>query len=287
MKQHLLMLGFFVLGTCGITSDAHARRGIPIPIVWGTGEKLTKIDDLPPEVSRAVAEELGTEVTVAFLHERAHLFWLDLWTWNGRHVLHSDNKYWEPGPTEWRNMIGGEPSAKYGKPILYRIPLLPALLTVVVVGYVMRKQFFKTEHEKLQVLMNDKRYQRAIQTIFDESGDEGSPKAITTLSEQRFLTAKNQLIGEGIVAHTADSNLRKIVDAILANTNSQIDAYLELASQLDQQGDCDKSADIYYQVISSLPDDDERKPYAQDCLTSVREKCTANDTVPSDAAEQE
>jgi hypothetical protein len=276
VNRQLLFLGVFMFAFCGMTADDHARGGIPIPIVFGHDEEMTEMGDLPPEKSRAVAEELGTQVTVAFLYERVQLYYLDLWTWNGRHVLHSGDRYWEPDSTGWQNMIGGEPSAKYGKPILYRIPLLSALLVVVVIGYVMRKQFFKTDQEQLEALMNDKRYQRSIETIFGKSSGEESAEAITTLDEQRFLNAKNQLIGGGVAAHTAEANLRKIADAILANTNSTIDAYLRLASQLDQQGEWDKSAAVYSQVISSLPDADDRKVYARNCLTSANEKRSAN-----------
>ena len=286
MKHQLLFLGAFLLAFCGYTADAHARRGIPIPIIWGSGEKMTEMGDLPPDVSRAVAEELGAKVTVAFLHARAHLFYLDLWTWNGRHVVRSGDKYWEPDSTAWRNMIGEEPSSKYGTPVLYRIPLLPALLIVVAIGYMVRKQFFTTDKEKLEALMNDSRYQRSIETMFGKEEDEASI-AITTLEEQRFLSAKNQLVGEGVAAHTAESNLRKIADTVLANTNARIDAHLELASELDQQGEWDKSVEVYSQVISSLPDGDDRIVYARNCLASVNEKRTAHAAQTSDAAAAE
>jgi len=279
MKRALPFLGVFILAFCGVASDA---RGIPIPIIFGNGEEMTEMGELPSEVSRDVENELGTRVTVAFLYEHVHVYYLDVWTWNGRYVLHSGNKYWEPGSDKWQKMIGGEPSDKYGKPILYRIPLLTALLSVIVAGAVLRKLFFKTDQEKLAALMNDKRYQRALETVFGKNNDEESAVATTTLDRQRFLNAKNQLISEGVDIHAAESNLQTIVDAILANTNARIDAYLELASQLDQKGDWDRSADVYSRVISSLPDADDRKVRAQICLASVNEKRAAKAAGQSD-----
>ena len=262
----------FVILICGNTEYAYAKRGIPIPIVWGHGEEMTELGDLPDDVSQGVAKELGTRVTVAFLHGRAHVFWLDLWTWNGRHVLHSGDKYWEPDSTAWQKLIGGDPSEKYGKPLLYRIPLLPALLSVAVVLYVVQKTFFKTEQEKLEALLKDERYQRRIQTLFG-SGDGGeSPKAVTKLDEERFVRAKNELIGEGVDADSAEINLRKVAEVIIANTNARINGALRVASQLDQRGDCEQSAEIYSQLIASLPHDDERLTYAQNCLAAVNEK---------------
>ena len=167
MNHRLLFLVVFMLTFWGTAQDAHARRGIPIPIIWGHGEKMTEMGELPPEASSNVPGELGTRVTVAFLHERVHVFFVDLWTWNGRHVLHSTDTYWEPDSTAWRQMIGGEPSTKYGKPLLYRIPLLPALLIVTVVGYFGCKHFVKTDQEKLEDLLNDKRFQSTIDTSDD------------------------------------------------------------------------------------------------------------------------
>jgi hypothetical protein len=149
MKRWLLFLGVFMFLVSGITADAQARRGIPIPIVWGSGEKMTEMGELPPELSRGIAEKTGNQVTVAFLYERTHVLYLDVWTWNGRHVIHSGNNYWQPDSTQWRDMIGEDPSAKYGKPILYRIPLLPALLVVLILGNMVRQRFFNRDPDPI------------------------------------------------------------------------------------------------------------------------------------------
>lgn len=256
---------------CSLATNAHG--GIPIPIIWGSGEKMTEMGELPPDVSTAVANELETRVTVAFLHERAHLFYLDIWTWNGRYVLHSGDQYWELDSDQWRDLIGEDPSEKYSKPFLYKVPLLPVLIGLVAIAYVVRKRFFKTEEEKLQLLLKDVRYQKALELIFgreDETSDSDQPA--TTLDEQKFLSAKTQLIGEGVPAHLAESNLRKLVTAIIASTNEELDEYLEVASQLEAAEEWDKSAEVYRQLISLLPDSDVRKLQAQECLTNLERK---------------
>jgi hypothetical protein len=63
-----------------------------------------------------------------------HVYYCDLWTWNGCYVLRSGDRYWEPDSAGWQKLIGGEPSARYGRPLLYRVPLLLAILIVVAVG---------------------------------------------------------------------------------------------------------------------------------------------------------
>ena len=66
---------------CCTAENAYARRGFPIPIFFGYGEEMVDIVELPSNVAPVVEAELGRAVKVAFVYERAHLFWLDLWTW--------------------------------------------------------------------------------------------------------------------------------------------------------------------------------------------------------------
>lgn len=285
MARHILLCSALMSFVGGISESAYGRGGIPIPVVWGHGEKLTDLGELPPDVSRGVAEELGRPATVAFLHQYVHIFWMDLWTWNGRHVLRSDDMYWEPDAPQWERMIGGDPSTKYGKPILYRIPILLGLFVVAAAGCGVWSVVFKTEKQKLEILFKDKRYQRAIHTLFDTGDNEQTARLVTTLDEQRFFLATNELIGEGVAAHSAETNLRKMANTILSKTNSEIDEALEVASQLDKQGRWDKSAEIYSQLSSSLSRNDKRLTYIQKCLDSIGDKPAAIATEQSSKPE--
>ena len=92
MKHLLRLVTIFLLAVWGTILETHASLRIPILIVSGHEEEITEMGELSPEVSTAVAEEIGTDLTLDFIHERTHVFWLDLWTWNGRHVLHSGDK---------------------------------------------------------------------------------------------------------------------------------------------------------------------------------------------------
>ena len=258
---------------CCTAENAYARRGFPIPIFFGYGEEMVDIVELPSNVAPVVEAELGRAVKVAFVYERAHLFWLDLWTWNGRHVLHSGDQYWEPDSNVWRKLIGGAPSARYGSPMLYRIPVLPALLALGIAGYAFRKRFLNSGRDQLDVLMNDSRYRQSVATIF-RRGDDG--RLVTVIDEQRFLVAKDQLISHGIDPRSAEVNLRTISDTILAKTNSQIDDSFAVASNYDQQGELRSSSLIYSKLISTLPTDDERLAYAKTCLASIDERLRAN-----------
>lgn len=257
---------------CANAQNAHAQRRFRIPVLYGYSEECKEICELPPNVAPALEAELGAKVKVAFLYERVHLFWLDLWTWNGRHVLTKGDQYFEPSSTSWQKMIGDKPSARYGRPMLYRIPLLPALLVLGGTGYALIKRFPKVQQDPLDLLEKDLRYQQSIATIFRQGEEQKGGKAITTLDEQRFQVAKKDLIAQGVDEKTAEANLRKIAIAILANTNARIDESFALASQLDQHGHLWESSKIYSQIIDTLPSDDERLIYAKTCLDSINQR---------------
>ena len=284
MYPRILVLCSFLTVFSSAADTAFARRGIPIPVVWGKGEELKELGELPPEVAKTIQEESGKYLKVAYLYERAHVFWMDIWTWNGRHVLYSGDEYWEPDSETWQAMIGGQPAQKYGKPILYRVPVLPALILLGVVGISVRKIFFKTEDEKLAVAMNDQRYQKAIQTIFgsDTGEDDDNQKFVTSIDHEKFRRARDELVDAGVKVEAVDANLQKISNAILANTNAHIDSAFEAAAALENQGDLDQSAEIYTQLADSLPHNDERFATAVSGLESVNAKRSADESAGDD-----
>lgn len=270
MNRRIVILSAFL--SFLLSSSEIVIAGIPIPIIWGQDEKITDLGEVSPEVARPLAKELGTEVRVGFLYDRFHIFWLDAWTSNGRHVLYSGDRYWIPTTSEWSPIAGGDPVEKYGTPLLYRIPLGPAIASVIVVCWIIQQRVFKSDVEKLNALLKDQRYQRSLEILFGAT----SGKVITKLEEDRFHRAVDYLSREGIATSTAEANLRKIADCFLANTNSQIDRIFESAAVFEKNGDWDNCAAIYSQLIASLPHDDERLAYAQNCLAAVNAKQTAH-----------
>jgi hypothetical protein len=284
MKPILLASCGVLIALTGEWSTAHARRGIPIPIIWGNDEKMTDVGKLPPEAESTLAKELGTGMTVAFLNDRIHVFYCDLWTWNGRHVLRSGNEYWELTAADWRGLIGDEPTAKYSTPILYRIPLAPMLIALAICGIVARKKFFKTEEEKLAALMNDQRYQKALETIF--GGDDATDdKLVTEIDPRRFEDAKGQLVSEGVAAHAAHANLRKIANVVRDQTNAQIDAHMESAEHLETVGEFDAAAAAYAKLVGCLSERDPRHGQVRERFAAVQAKLAEGGEDQADATE--
>ncbi|MBL8817082.1 MAG: hypothetical protein JNL58_13725 [Planctomyces sp.] len=271
MNRNILLLSIVVSSLSAFADTASA--GIPIPILYGDGEEIKDVGEVPPEVARSLADELGAQVRVGFLYHRFHIFWLDAWTSNGRHVLYSGDKYWTPTSSEWPNIIGGDPAEKFGIPLLYRIPPILGILSCVLVLWVVAEVSMKSDVQKLNKLLNDKRYRKSIEIMF---GASSSGKLVTKLHEDRWQRAMDYLLGEGISHSIAEKNLRVLVGWVLENTNQQIDRMFEAASMHEQQGEWETCAAIYSQLISSLPDDDERVPYAQNCLAAANARQTVH-----------
>ena len=82
----LVLLGVFLL------FPSRAEAGL---IVYHSGEKIKEIGEVTEEHQEGIKTEFGGPVTVGFIHQAFGLFWLDIWTWDGRFCLYRDDQYSE------------------------------------------------------------------------------------------------------------------------------------------------------------------------------------------------
>lgn len=83
-----------LLFALGVTGIAEAGRGF---IVWSSGEHIKDCGALP-ETVRDRLVELDAAVArsrIGYLYGFFDIFWLDIWTWSGRHVLYDGDSYYE------------------------------------------------------------------------------------------------------------------------------------------------------------------------------------------------
>jgi hypothetical protein len=86
-----LVATLFAISLAGV---AEAGRGF---VLWGHGEHITDLGTLPIEVRERLAER-DPEVAqcrLGFLYEFVDVFWVDVWTRSGRHVLYAGDSYYE------------------------------------------------------------------------------------------------------------------------------------------------------------------------------------------------
>lgn len=71
----------------------------------------TKSGELPQSVRAEISREIGSDVSVAFLYSRFHIFYATVGTWNGRSVLSHGEEYWEAPASGWHGLIGALPES--------------------------------------------------------------------------------------------------------------------------------------------------------------------------------
>lgn len=113
-------------------SITYAGRGIPIPVIWGHGETVAMLGKLEVEVYEAFVQKEGRDLRVGYLYSRFHIFYVDLWTWNGRYVLSDGTQYLEPDESQWRQLLGNSVHRLFNKPFGYRYP--PGAIVLVVIA---------------------------------------------------------------------------------------------------------------------------------------------------------
>ena len=94
----------------------------------------------------------------------------------------------------------------------------------------------------------------------------------TEINESRFQRALSELIGSGMEVQSAENKLREIAALIIAKANADIDTALGAAAELESQGELEKSAEAYAQLIAALPLNDPRRNTAESCLASVNDR---------------
>ncbi|MHC4404958.1 MAG: hypothetical protein ACYTG0_35370 [Planctomycetota bacterium] len=162
-------------------------------VIYGTDEKMAHVRDLPSDVEEDVRREMGHDVAIGFLYERFHVFWLDFWTWGGRHVLYAGDEYWELEPIDWQGLLGEEGSENLSKPILYRFPLgLTIVVGLVIVG-VLAAKLFPSDATRARRLLKDERYQQAVQAYAEKvsppDGSEETPESPAESPKAAFASA--------------------------------------------------------------------------------------------------
>jgi hypothetical protein len=256
-------------------SKSYAGRGIWVPIIWGQGETLAQMGKLPPEAEQAVVRELGSEVSVGFLYHRFHLYYADLWTWNGSHVLFAGDKYWTPDAAQWNHMLGESVENKYGKPFLYRFPLGMTLVVSVVLAIGLWPIVFPRDERRLQKLFSNPLYSDAVNGIFPPD----KFPLRTTYGEDEFDRGVASLTATGISETKARNNLQTMASAISLARNSHIAMAFQSVEHLTQLGSISGGISILEQLQGAIPRDDPRHEYINEQLLKLREQFASSASI--------
>jgi hypothetical protein len=218
MRPHLhriLCTSAFLLVAFAPDPAYAQRRGIPIPVVFGWGEAIDRVGELPESVREEVRRELGTDVSIGYHYQRAHVFWLSFWTWDGGHVLYQGDRYWKLGPAEWGQLLGSRGAETLDTPLLYRFPLgLDILAGLVVIGIV-RSRLFPSAQERARRLLKQSCYREALELyarhVLPPEGGEAPEEGDPVDPEAALANAVNHLCDRGIPPDEAARNMQVIL----------------------------------------------------------------------------
>jgi hypothetical protein len=113
----LLALALVVL----LPTRADARRGGFFLITHG--DCVKRLGSVKAEMRDKVREFTKTQEVpdVGYLYSGAGVFWLDVWTWDGKYCLFSGKTCWELEPEQAAELMGVAPN-QLSKPFVYSVP---------------------------------------------------------------------------------------------------------------------------------------------------------------------
>jgi hypothetical protein len=174
---------------------------------------------------------MGSNPAVGYYYSYFGIFWLDLWTWGGKHCLYEGKNVWKDVPTDVIAGMLNTSEDKLFKPWNYTFP--PGLLVLGgIVGIAILVGLLRKSPEaKAKELLEDPRYLKALEAMNAEIKREEAAAAATAQSQsdqeaqvagmvleeapkesdKPYAAALNHLINEGIPAPEAEKNLNLIL----------------------------------------------------------------------------
>lgn len=189
------------------------------------GEKIVDVGVVAEEHREAMREEFGADPSVGFIHNGFGLFWLNIWTWDGRYCAYQGDQYMELEPQQ-AAMLLGVPLNQLRKPIFYRFPPGLLILIVIVAIYATHKFVTASKEKKLSALFEDPRYKRALNMISERVKQ--AEGASETEGDQESAFDKGledgvaYLAGEGIPEAEGRSNLATMVNIIVQSRQEEV-----------------------------------------------------------------
>lgn len=137
-----LTLGALTLTLLAPTT-AHAKRGFAL---ISTGDKMFDIADAAPD---SAARQEWPDAVVAYHAQHFGLFWLPLWTWDGKPVIYSDNaETYMDGTLEEISGATGVPVDQISKPFLYSFPLGLLIIALLIAAAILYGVFARGDDDE-------------------------------------------------------------------------------------------------------------------------------------------
>ncbi|MCP3980093.1 MAG: hypothetical protein GY716_12375 [bacterium] len=194
------------------SSPADARRGIALIT---HGQAIAEIGPVVESQRQYVREATGADAAVGYIYESFGVFWLDLWTWDGRYCLTDGDTYWELDETQAASLLGSG-AAGPRPPLRYSWPPGLVVALALALGFGGHRALQASREGKIRRLFEDPRYRRALEIMaerrqrsHDALDSDTTRSVIAELDE-----AVSYLSSQGIARGEAEANLQVMVDRL-------------------------------------------------------------------------
>lgn len=248
--------------------DIGIRRGIPI--IYGHGETIKDQGKFPDDVQKQLEQELGAPVSIGFMYSYFHIYYADLWTWNGQHVIHSSDKYWKLDDNLKSQLLGNSSDLKLSKPVLYQFPPGLMIVATITLCVMLKPIVFPSTEKQLARLSSDPQYMSALEVLFPP----GKFPLQTEYSEQDFESAVTTLVGQGMSRKKVEKNLRLLAAAISVSRTERIqNAYSNAEVAFDSKSPAEGIAALE-EVLRDLPAADPHFTPVSELLKKLQQQQT-------------
>jgi hypothetical protein len=176
-------------------------------IVWGQGDKIYKVCELPDEAQLALtANGLPLGSAVGYKLSTHQLFWMPVAQWDGQFVFYKGDRYAElKAGVSLRDSADdfGLTRSAIKKPIWAYFPWGWLVLGPIIFIWFASKLDGRKERAFMKAIQGDVRYMKALEILSGNPTEEGKQQAIAYLCEQGIAEDKAEQTLARVVQHVA------------------------------------------------------------------------------------
>lgn len=170
MKPHLLLTPRLLLMPvvlfCALALPQRTQAKLLLITHGDTISEIGPIKD--QKILQSKDPKTGRGVSrVGYMYSYAGVYWLDIWTWGGKWVFYNskeDKNVYLVKKEEAAQALGVSPD-DLSRPFWYRFPSLLMILIIGVALLIPIAMFSKSDEQKLKELLEDPRYQQALNIL--------------------------------------------------------------------------------------------------------------------------
>ncbi len=134
MRGYIILFALTLFLLLATPTEVSARKGIFL--IFGSGESITDVQEVAPAARQHLPAGTPKDYRIGFFYKRFHIFFLSLWTYEGKYVVYSGDRYIPITAQELKNLTG-KSEDEHGKPFFYTIPVVIFLIILAAIGFVL------------------------------------------------------------------------------------------------------------------------------------------------------